>query len=1383
MSVFLRDMMRLSERVLVMIQPSLAEFLQKASYQSLNDFAAIYWAVIRSKGTMDCKWKKRKKDVYDGWYDGQYVSAQISIVCLRGTFLVSGMTVGFLPEKVTSNELFVRVFDHYIFEVQATESSNTYITKYSYHGDRRVQYEFHFDDRTDRLTVHERHIRTKEMFELIPPSCFEAELPDTFVSSHSHWRNINDQTIEFRPIHFSDSDFLNHKPYVLTMETGYVTTTESANTQILVSRSSPFFQNLVMQYFVRLDDEPYLYMMRDDALDVIEKKIPQTDVIIHTHVSRLGIAFKYNASSNNITSREYSDMYVDKDQWLETLTGLKSGLLLSPTTATNKKREHYQSRKLIVPFGQVYAGERSFAGHQTVTIQRSSSMLFPHQYFVFILNDRLRIVQATDSPTGWLYLALLHAITSHPLPDQYTGMTGMERTFQLLNSAGCWTNQPFDSLSLNILRQITLISPKVNYYPEHLTCMLKIDWNSDCIPYSLQHFGYYLIAKKLIDTSHQLNFMHPSSFPGKMSKLKGGDEENDERSLAKLHWDYRDSYNPTARLSAEMEAEITTSSATRYQPAPQHGSTVINPEQIHLVDDMYKNEDVRLKDSWELCWFPLSRWLTDEYQLKAVWIGLLKLADSVKISAADNEEFEKELSNTPHSNWAPSEHLPWLILELEMNTTIREIQVNVARHMMQSKLSTGDTTVKNIVMQMNMGEGKTSVIIPMLALSLCSPLSSLVRVVVLRSLFSMNYQSLRFKLGGLLNRRIFPFACRRDMNFTYVQINQVFDRLKQGLRNCDVVLISPEYILSFDLLTIDKCRRNEFETGRSMLTVQRWLKTFARDVLDESDEILHVKYQLIYTVGGQQQVDGDTNSSVDHLVDRFPLNDIQLFLIVRGLLSAEVQFVAFKKRYRVNYGVSLNPRFNRLMAVPFRAKDVAADKTEFGHPDYDLPELQKTSAIVVNNLLQSENENYQSLPINATSDAILNEIVNYKSMINIILDVGALFIDGTNREIGVKWLKLSNKAPIDYAVYLESDSIFVCDRQFHHHSFLTSPASERLDRCVIYLDEVHTRGTDFKFPTGFEAAVTLGNSLTKDSFVQACMRMHKLGKGHSLTFWSSDEVHRQITTLKRGSPGQSPEVQIHNQNDPVRVKDILRWVYENSQQATWDGLHHWAAQSLSFQRKVDTFWSIHWTDHQQVFTDKMMEELARECLEPEIIELKRMYGAPRVLQTISEIYVIRYQHCSIRSSADTHDAVLKRLSAYGGSKQRLSQLLDEEQQRELEQELEEERQVARPPPVRPRQPILHKAIKRLCNTDGPMLNLGQFTSVFRPLVYAFTGTTFSQDCSVNSWQPHFSVSTEFQRVILAKGESLDPFLRPPRWIMVYRRQHIILSALLKPIGC
>ncbi|CAF4477889.1 unnamed protein product, partial [Rotaria magnacalcarata] len=910
------------------------------------------------------------------------------------------------------------------------------------------------------------------------------------------------------------------------------------------------------------------------------------------------------------------------------------------------------------------------------------------------------------------------------------------------------------------------------------------------------------------------------------------------------------------------------------------------------------------------------------------------------------EEFKKEISHTPHSNWKPSEYISWLILELEMNITIREIQIRVAHHMIEPNMRADNSTVRNIVMQLNMGEGKTSVILPMLAVYLSSSNSSLSRIIVLKSLFPTNYQSLRYKLGGLINRRIFPFACRRDMIFQNEQINQIFERFKHGLRNCDVILTSPEDILSFDLLTIDKCRRNEFDAGRSMLNIQRWSRKYVRDILDESDEILHVKYQLVYTVGDQQQVDGGAerwktieailelvkkhaddiskcfsehiyyksserkkvNSSVENLIGKFSHLDIELFLIIRGLLSSEVLLVAFKKRHRVNYGVNPSLSFNRLMAVPFRAKDVVADRTEFGHPDValvltqlsyyysglsdlqlsecfkhlneqetdpastydqwilyegennvpqnikqwngvnlqdyhqltvylfptfrqnmivinyflnhfvfpreakqfpfklvasawdlssslrskiitgfsgtndtqlllpvdirqdDLPELQKTDAIVVNNLLQSENENYQPILINEKSENILKQMISYKDTINVILDVGALFIDRTNREIAIEWLKLSDKNKIDYVVYFDTDSIIVCDRQCHDSPFVTSPASERLNRCIFYLDEIHTRGTDFKFPRGFKAALTLGNGLTKDRFVQACMRMRKLGNGHSLTFWSSYEVHQQIQILKK-------KFLITNKAEYdkclVNLIDILRWVYENTQQSTWDGLHHWSSQSLNFQRKISAFQRIDWNDNQQKFTDIIMKDLSNECCEPEIIELISLYGASKKLQTLFEIHHNLYEHAHHhRLSKEIKDAVLKRLTDYGGTKQRLSQLLDEEQQRELERELEEERQLERPPPVKPCEPILHEEINRLCDIRSNTMNLSKYPNVFRHLPYAFTDTTFFNDCQADRWQDNFWVSTEFQRVIATTGESLNPFLRPPRWIMVYRNQHL-----------
>ena len=41
-----------------------------------------------------------------------------------------------------------------------------------------------------------------------------------------------------------------------------------------------------------------------------------------------------------------------------------------------------------------------------------------------------------------------------------------------------------------------------------------------------------------------------------------------------------------------------------------------------------------------------------------------------------------------------------------------------------------------------------------------------------------------------------------------------------------------------------------------------------------------------------------------------------------------------------------------------------------------------------------------------------------------------------------------------------------------------------MDRCVVYLDEIHTRGTDLRLPKDARAAVTLGPKLNKDKLVQ-----------------------------------------------------------------------------------------------------------------------------------------------------------------------------------------------------------------------------------------------------------------------------------------------------------
>lgn len=60
-----------------------------------------------------------------------------------------------------------------------------------------------------------------------------------------------------------------------------------------------------------------------------------------------------------------------------------------------------------------------------------------------------------------------------------------------------------------------------------------------------------------------------------------------------------------------------------------------------------------------------------------------------------------------------------------------------------------------------------------------------------------------------------------------------------------------------------------------------------------------------------------------------------LALVLRGILSHDVLFAVLQKRWRVDFGAHPT-REHYQMAVPFRAKDVASERTEFGHPDLTI---------------------------------------------------------------------------------------------------------------------------------------------------------------------------------------------------------------------------------------------------------------------------------------------------------------------------------------------------------------------------------------------------------------------------------------------------------------
>ncbi|KAH9056880.1 hypothetical protein EDB87DRAFT_1154644 [Lactarius vividus] len=131
----------------------------------------------------------------------------------------------------------------------------------------------------------------------------------------------------------------------------------------------------------------------------------------------------------------------------------------------------------------------------------------------------------------------------------------------------------------------------------------------------------------------------------------------------------------------------------------------------------------------------------------------------------------------------------------------------------------------------------------------------------------------------------------------------------------------------------------------------------------------------------------------------------------------------------------------------------------------------------------------------------LRRLVRQDPEIRVLLDVGAQMLELQNEELARHWLFLVPH--ISAAIFFdESDHLTVLTQDGTIEPLTTSPINRQLDKCIVYLDDAHTRGTDLKLPRETRAAVTLGPKVTKDRLLQGCMRMRQLGKGQSVMFFA-----------------------------------------------------------------------------------------------------------------------------------------------------------------------------------------------------------------------------------------------------------------------------------------
>ncbi|EHK23059.1 uncharacterized protein TRIVIDRAFT_230731 [Trichoderma virens Gv29-8] len=936
------------------------------------------------------------------------------------------------------------------------------------------------------------------------------------------------------------------------------------------------------------------------------------------------------------------------------------------------------------------------------------------------------------------------------------------------------------------------------------------------------------------------------------------------------------------------------------------------------------------------------------------------------LSQRDNDaELIKELLNTGHTNWKPMDYPESLLLEVESGIMIREVQENIASQMRSPPRG------ENATMQLNMGEGKSTVILPAVAAYLADG-KRLVCVIGTKPQAKELFRMLTSKLGGLMNHQVYQMPFSRSLKFTASDATRVLDILKQCSETGGVLLMQPEHLLSFKLMGIENRLSSQEEVGQILLDIQHYFNTHSRTIVDESDDIFSVKFELIYTMGTQVPIELSPNRwiIVQHVLrivmravhsvrdklpqsieishskkGRFPririlrqdaedmllsllaeeicnagvlglpierqlpdvrqhvreyilnsdlntsqINSVEVesgfftestkgpLLLIRGLIAEGVLSFAFRqKRWRVNYGLALSRVPKTRLAVPYRAKDNPTARSEFSHPDVvieltaltyyygglsdddlfasfdhllradqaeahyqdwvldapdlpnafrsltgvtlkdrhqaiheifphfryaknaidyflshivfakemrefpkklsasgwdigqlkthpttgfsgtcdsrnlmpldmkhlDLPEQRHTNALVLQHILQPENSVAYAQKTDETqssdAEALLNLVISMEPHVQVILDVGAQILELTNVQLAKAWLKKVPESQGKKAViyFDDHDELCVIDQQGCVENLQTSPYSQQLDLCLVFLDEAHTRGTDLKLPSYYRAAVTLGPGLTKDRLVQACMRLRKLGRGQSVVFCISEEIQARILKLRQ-----------EDDDRPIQVLDVLTWAIHETFMDLHRSIPMWAVQGHRFEKQRAIWESVTTSDGIQLPLEK-----AEGFLEAEIQSLDDRYRPHSTeKQPVKPLNP---------SGNPRLEAIWKRCVDFGNT-QLNSSVLWEEQEREIAPEILQEREIERPRPVQPKEHTIHPKLIELV-TSG----LFSQSAPFSPAFEALGRTRAAQLLDVSYFPDDVLVTQDFMSTVILEGndDNDDFYQRSVQWVL------------------
>jgi hypothetical protein len=346
------------------------------------------------------------------------------------------------------------------------------------------------------LPVHSTSV-ADDLLEHIPFQNFDEDLPVHLVEEFVHWLRLHTGRIELRPLIEPWKSSPKHWYIDFRQGSRSLMTHRGSNNSHLVDQNSTTFR-MVYSRLQALEHSKFVAMLYR----------PKSHHPLSIQLPRFRLNFLLDMERDRLECQSLPNTFIDPNQFIGALHGLKNKLVLRDDIR-DQQADFPRIRRVLIPRGHITFRRRS--GHVSVEIDTDVQTQRGVSYYEYFIDLELRSLVGDGSLDSRLLKTYLHGLTSYCLADTLTGRTGLEEALYELNSAGCMSFKRLKGPEVEILRDISALTPKREYYPNHLKVMQTVQW-SDLPAYSQGH-GFERRVIEIITYDHDLSLFDDPACP------------------------------------------------------------------------------------------------------------------------------------------------------------------------------------------------------------------------------------------------------------------------------------------------------------------------------------------------------------------------------------------------------------------------------------------------------------------------------------------------------------------------------------------------------------------------------------------------------------------------------------------------------------------------------------------------------------------------------------------------------------------------------------------------------------------------------------------------------------------------------------------------------